>query len=1117
MRAMLAASLVSGLAALVVPAVAAESSVSVAAIKGGTVAVPAGMTGRPERRCPNSGRPAEAALEQVAPGVPAGQLAAGVADGRANGLCRWDHTAVLTVDIPAPADGAMLIGAGLRIHVDTLDSATELSLFATDTPVPTGVVRVTEPPHVESPATAATARPGTVTIDALPAVEAMLRGEANALAVAGLPARALMAAPGTANGPVLELIYTSSALNDTTAPTVSISSPAFGETVFGQVAVTAEAADESGVAGVTVTLGGRLMGTDDAAPYDVQVDTTMVADGEHPLAVEAVDVAGNRARALIPLVVDNSGGPLHRLDLDFATGRIDVDTYVLQGLAAVFRLPELQPRYAGSLPDEVTVWTWRTLQYLPDLTPQNRAKAEKLITPVDLEIAASEPVEPAQPGIESFSTAATTDVDCSRFRGFVLAGYDCLVHIGEVILYWNSEHYDVPRGEIPTQVDAAATGLENAQDHLENVLGFRPIEGVEAFMDIGLIQGRAISLPNEVILLNRDDPTLAATAGHELVHQYQYEYIDILDSRSIGRMSDIGWWMEASAEWGSHQLVAAYPGDYAEADEDEYLRNIELFLGQPTKDLLDWESSTNRQYGAFAFAEWLHHDRGGDAVRRVWEEFDRLGSMRDGLASVAPNPASWLPTMWRDMYTLDLAIPGRVDQTVTNRWREELDPNAGAAPYEAVAANRPVESVHHLAEGGSAWEPVELGPGGGSFVELDLDVDRTVLVTLRPRATAGTLGLEALPLARYDLDPAAAPQTCDVPATSGGATIVEYDPTVCDGLSVVVANTSLTDTASGLLSIEVGNRVDTTISNGVVRLGIHAEGHLNVPGYEASSGTGTSTVGLRYVPTNADSLSPGCECEGWGVADVARDIGGSANESWGGVRGLTLVNAGFDDDSGTSIVRAGALGELTVRHDFVPAPETPNLYRVDVTVTNSTSSLGGLLGGYYGPLTPMYRRVMDWDVEPTAFSEFVTIDAEGGALPREIVAATNDGFANPDPRTPATDLGGVGLFTDLGPDDHGALFDVQLPELDPGESTYFTLWYGAAETSEVARAALGAVGADAWSLAEPDVPDGANVGSPNTFAFGVRARRPVISALAAAIESSEAQTPTPGNDGVVRQ
>ena len=1099
------------------PAGAAESKAEIPADSGGTVAVPAGMTGRPDRRCPNAGRPAQAALEQTAPGVPDGQLAAGIVDGKANGLCRWDHTAVLAVDVPATPDDVTLTGAILRLHVESVDAPTALSVFATDTPVPTGVLRATEPPNVASPATTAEAHSGTVEVDALPAVEAMLRGEATALAVAGGPARALLSAPGATGGPVLALTYTGTEPADTVAPTVSISSPAFGETVFGGVRVEAAAADNVGVTGVTVTLGGRLVGTDDTAPFEIDVDTTTVPDGEHPLAVEAVDAAGNRARALTPLVVDNSGGPLHRLDLDLAAGRIDVDTYVLQGLAAVFRLPDLDARYEGTLPEEVTVWTWRALQYLPDMTEANRAKVEELITPVDLAAPTALSSEAAPAGTQSLASVTASDADCSRLRGFVKHGYDCLLHVGQVSLYWDSGDYDVPRGDVPAQVDAAATGLRNAQEHFDNVLGFRSIGGVEVFMAKGLVEGRAISLPNGNVLLNRDDTDLTATAGHELVHQYQYKYIDLLDNRSLERTSDIGWWMEASAEWGSHQLVATYPADYQDGDAEEYFRNIELFLNDPTRDLLEWDSSTNRQYSAFAFAEWLHHSEGEDAVRRVWEEFDRSGSIRDALESVAPNPASWLPWMWRDMYTLDLGIPGRVDQSVTDQWRDELDPTLGNAPYETASRNRPVEVVKRLGEGDSAMETLDLGPGGGTFVELDLDVDRTVLVTLRPTTTKGGLDLKALPLASYDLDPSAGPDTCDVPETSGSATVVEYDPTVCDGLSVVVANTSLRDQATGALQIEIGNRVDTTITNGVVRLGINSEGHLNVPGYEASSGTGTSTVGLRYVPTNADSLSPGCECEGWGVADVGRDIGGSANESWGGVRDQNLVNAGFDADSGTSIVRAGSGGEFTVRHDFIPAPETANLYQVEVTITNSTSSLGGLLGLYYGPLTPTYRRVMDWDVEPTAFSEYVTIDAKGGKLPPEVVAATNDGFASPDPRRPATDLGGVGLFTDLGPWDHGALFDMELPELDPGESVSFTLWYGAAGTTKEARDALDAVGADAWSLAEPDVPDGPTIGSPNTFAFGLRVRQPVIAALAADGERSEAAAPTPRNDGVVRQ
>lgn len=142
---------------------------------------------------------------------------------------------------------------------------------------------------------------------------------------------------------------------------------------------------------------------------------------------------------------------------------------------------------------------------------------------------------------------------------------------------------------------------------------------------------------------------------------------------------------------------------------------------------------------------------------------------------------------------------------------------------------------------------------------------------------------------------------------------------------------------------------------------------------------------------------------------------------------------------------------------------------MDVTITNNTASLGELLGLYdYGPLTPTYRRVMDWDVEPTAFSEYVTIGAKGGQLPAEVVHATNDGFASPDPRDMETDLGARGLFDDFGPADRGAPVRRAAPGDRPGESTTFTLYYGAGANSGMAKDALRLVDADAdaWSLAD---------------------------------------------------
>lgn len=211
------------------------------------------------------------------------------------------------------------------------------------------------------------------------------------------------------------------------------------------------------------------------------------------------------------------------------------------------------------------------------------------------------------------------------------------------------------------------------------------------------------------------------------------------------------------------------------------------------------------------------------------------------------------------------------------------------------------------------------------------------------------------------------------------------------------------------------------ISNGTVQLGVNQEGHLNVPGGTPSSQTGTTTVGIRYVPTNADSVSPGCECEGWGAADATSGTTGYANVSADGVVGLTLLSFTSTATTAASTVQIGT--RLKVTHDFRPTPLTPRLYEVTVTVENISASDVDL----------RYRRVMDWDIEPTAFSEFVTTVTGPGAA---VAYNNNDGFttANPLGANTSGDPGVLplltGSFTDQGPRDHGAPF-----RLPPGHLT----------------------------------------------------------------------------------
>ncbi len=56
---------------------------------------------------------------------------------------------------------------------------------------------------------------------------------------------------------------------DAAPPTVSVTSPTNGSKVSGAVSVTADAADDTGVARVEFRINGRLIGTDTTAPYSM--------------------------------------------------------------------------------------------------------------------------------------------------------------------------------------------------------------------------------------------------------------------------------------------------------------------------------------------------------------------------------------------------------------------------------------------------------------------------------------------------------------------------------------------------------------------------------------------------------------------------------------------------------------------------------------------------------------------------------------------------------------------------------------------------------------------------------------------------------------------------------
>jgi hypothetical protein len=97
---------------------------------------------------------------------------------------------------------------------------------------------------------------------------------------------------------------------DTTPPTVSLTSPANGQSVGGSITVAATASDNVGVAGVQFKVDSANLGVaQTAAPYSVSWDSTTVSNGTHTLSATASDAAGNTATASVTVTVSNPPAP----------------------------------------------------------------------------------------------------------------------------------------------------------------------------------------------------------------------------------------------------------------------------------------------------------------------------------------------------------------------------------------------------------------------------------------------------------------------------------------------------------------------------------------------------------------------------------------------------------------------------------------------------------------------------------------------------------------------------------------------------------------------------------------------------------------------------------------
>ena len=224
-------------------------------------------------------------------------------------------------------------------------------------------------------------------------------------------------------------------------------------------------------------------------------------------------------------------------------------------------------------------------------------------------------------------------------------------------------------------------------------------------------------------------------------------------------------------------------------------------------------------------------------------------------------------------------------------------------------------------------------------------------------------------------------------------------------------------------------------------------------------------MGLFYDGVG-DGTVDGCLCEGWGASANFTGAGFTsmgASVDNGGVSGLSgTVQFGATASTAFSQV-SSANSLLSVTHEFGPSIAF-DVFQVNVTITNNSASEIAQ--------DIVYRRIMDWDIQPTPFDEFVTIqgveanlEVNGGNVRRAVdngFDAANPGFGQLTPINEPINTD----FHDSGPNDHGAGFDFAFGDLAPGESRNFNIFYGATPNQAQAEAAVNTLGLDVWSFGQ---------------------------------------------------
>ena len=850
---------------------------------------------------------------------------------------------------------------------------------------------------------------------------------------------------------------------------VGFTAPTAGRGVWGSVPITLSCSGSLTVQARLGTGAWQAIGVapENAGSCGLTWDTTADADGSYEL--QAVD-GSTVVTDPLPVTVVNATTVLQRLAFDYQAGTIGVVDYVRMSLFGLTDPAAIPARYtAGASPiGDVDGARASIIKLFDSLPAATRDEIMQWLTPT--------PIDP--PGGRSARASLNSNPDCGFWTRISSRAFSCRVWTDHFTIYYIESEIDTTTsaGNVrPDYIENLKNSLELSRTKFHDNLGYKVPDHVDVLV-VPLPLGSGLSLPalgpctcgDGTMFVDNDYSDIKHLGRHELFHFVQYEYMH----GSYAGDYWMNWWMEATANWASHQagLLAGEPGQ-----DSRYYQSLDDFLRQ-SQERFDEGNSVLRgggpEYGAFIVAEYMEDRIGINAVRQTWE---RLTGW------FPPRPGEVIKEVMQTQ-----RVNGNFAEEIQRfrEWAYVVDANTGGVGFHDPDAPK-WQSDLDFPDNRPPHDTVTIGPATTGSVTKTVDVQQT---GARYAEIVNPTGFDADVAVTFDAEDADTRASL-VKLNANGEPAYECGDSepVNAGLSVTLTNACPRAYVTLVNTEEAGSwgtwsDVTYTIAYAVKGL-VLTNGFVDIGVTEFGTMPSHGGVGVRLHGQPASEWVDEFMGDGWGV-NSSTATGGSA-ASTDGALGLTLD--GFEKVAGANALMSTvtATGNLQVTHRVEPAlstyscppqappscvPASKYLFKITVAVTN------------FGAPTQKvhYRRVVDWDVDESHMS-YNSMRNRGGDIGYLVAANLDGGCASP---LPSSSYLGV-VFEENDVDVCGAIFELNLGSLGSGEMKWFTLYYGVAPSEADAVAAVNAVGAQVYSIGKPETPEGLALGTPSTGILAV--------------------------------